>query len=31
MWPYTTEENEYLSNPKKEEEDWDYDTYGYGA
>ena len=30
MWPYTAEENEYLSNPKKEE-DWDYDTYGHGA
>ena len=30
MWPYTTEENEYLSKPKKEE-DWDYDTYGHGA
>ena len=28
MWPYTEEENEYLSNPKDE---WDYDTYGHGA
>ena len=29
MWPYTEEENEYLSKPVKE--DWDYDTYGHGA
>ena len=30
MWPYTEEENEYLSSPK--EEDWDYDTHsGHGA
>jgi len=28
MWPYTEEENNYLSNPK---DDWDYDTYGHGA
>ena len=29
MWPYTEEENEYLSEQKKS--DWDYDTYGHGA
>jgi hypothetical protein len=29
MWPYTDEENEYLSEQKKS--DWDYDTYGHGA
>jgi len=29
MWPYTEEENEYLSEQKKP--DWDYDTYGHGA
>lgn len=30
MWPYTEEENEYLSEqPSKSE--WDYDTYGHGA
>ena len=30
MWPYTEEENEYLSEQSKSEE-WDYDTYGHGA
>ena len=30
MWPYTEEENEYLSNPSEKEE-WDYDTYGHGG
>ena len=29
MWPYTEEENDYLSEQKKP--DWDYDTYGHGA
>ena len=29
MWPYTEEENEYLSEQKKS--DWDFDTYGHGA
>ena len=29
MWPYTEEENDYLSERKKS--DWDYDTYGHGA
>jgi hypothetical protein len=29
MWPYTEEENEYLSEQKNS--DWDYDTYGHGA
>ena len=29
MWPYTEEENDYLSEQKKS--DWDYDTYGHGA
>ena len=29
MWPYTEEENEYLSEQKNS--DWDYDTYGPGA
>ena len=29
MWPYTEEENEYLSEQKTS--DWDYDTYGHGA
>jgi len=27
MWPYTQEENEWLS----KEKEWDYDTYGHGA
>ena len=30
MWPYTEEENEYLSKPSEKEE-WDYDTYGHGG
>ena len=29
MWPYTEEENDYLSEQKKS--DWNYDTYGHGA
>jgi len=29
MWPYTDEENEYLS--KSSKPDWDYDTYGHGS
>tara|TARA_Y100000817_G_scaffold307940_1_gene294974 strand:- start:1280 stop:1393 length:114 start_codon:yes stop_codon:yes gene_type:complete len=29
MWPYTDEENEYISKASKS--DWDYDTYGHGA
>jgi hypothetical protein len=29
MWPYTEEENKYISEQKKS--DWDYDTYGHGA
>ena len=29
MWPYTEEENEYVS--RKQKSDWDYDTYGHGA
>ncbi len=29
MWPYTEEENDFLSEQKKP--DWDYDTYGHGS
>ncbi len=29
MWPYTDEENDYISKASKS--DWDYDTYGHGA
>ena len=29
MWPYTDEENEYLS--KSSKPDWDYDIYGHGS
>ena len=29
MWPYTKEENDFLSEQRKP--DWDYDTYGHGA
>ena len=29
MWPYTEEENEFVSGKSKP--DWDYDTYGHGA
>ena len=29
MWPYTEEENDFLSEQRKP--DWDYDTYGHGA
>ena len=29
MWPYTEEENEYIS--KSSKTDWDYDTYGHGS
>mgnify|MGYP005683331103 CR=1 FL=1 len=29
MWPYTEEENDYLSEQKKS--DCDYDTYCHGA
>ena len=31
MWPYTEEENEYISEQKQSKPDWDYDTYGHGA
>tara|TARA_Y100001937_G_scaffold17622_1_gene24370 strand:- start:481 stop:582 length:102 start_codon:yes stop_codon:yes gene_type:complete len=33
MWPYTEEENEFLSksNESEDYQDWDYDTYGHGA
>jgi len=31
MWPYTEEENEYISKQKQSESEWDYDTYGHGA
>ena len=31
MWPYTEEENEYISEQKQSKSDWDYDTYGHGA
>ena len=31
MWPYTEEENNYISEQKKPKSDWDYDTYGHGA
>ena len=31
MWPYTEEENNYISEQKKSKSDWDYDTYGHGA
>ena len=33
MWPYTQEENEFLSESKESEDsqEWDYDTYGHGA
>ena len=30
MWPYTEEENQFISEGKKSQE-WDYDTYGHGA
>ncbi len=30
MWPYTEEENRFISE-SKESKDWDYDTYGHGA
>ena len=30
MWPYTEEENEYLSEQPAQSE-WDCDTYGHGA
>ena len=29
MWPYTDEENDYISKASKS--DLDYDTYGHGA
>ena len=29
MWPYTEEENEFVS--KQSESEWDYDTYGHGG
>jgi hypothetical protein len=29
MWPYTEEENEFVSKQSKSE--WDYDTYGHGG
>ena len=32
MWPYTDEENDFLSTSQKQDDnDWDYDTYGHGA
>ena len=31
MWPYTEEENAFISEEKKSESEWDYDTYGHGA
>ena len=32
MWPYTEEENEYLSEQESQSQsEWDYDTYGHGA
>ena len=32
MWPYTDEENDYISKASKSSKsDWDYDTYGHGA
>ncbi len=31
MWPYTEEENQFISEQKKSHQDWDYDTYGHGA
>ena len=32
MWPYTEEENDFLSTSQKQDtNDWDYDTYGHGA
>ena len=31
MWPYTEEENQYISEQRKSHQDWDYDTYGHGA
>ena len=32
MWPYTEEENAYISEEKKQSKsEWDYDTYGHGA
>ena len=31
MWPYTEEENQYISEQKKSHQVWDYDTYGHGA
>ena len=30
MWPYTEEENDYISVESKAP-DWDYDTYGHGG
>ena len=32
MWPYTEEENDFISTSQKQDKnDWDYDTYGHGA
>ena len=32
MWPYTEEENEFVSRQSKSEKsEWDYDTYGHGG
>ena len=32
MWPYTEEENAFISEEKRQSEsEWDYDTYGHGA
>ena len=31
MWPYTEEENQFISETKESKSEWDYDTYGHGA
>ena len=31
MWPYTEEENEFISEQTPSKSDWDYDTYGHGS